>query len=139
MQVPATQARTITPEWTAESRQCCAQSQITATLSPQQFKQYQAGPPPGSWEHTFLYEAYRALTERAFSILKSPYLNNIQAFNWGPRREPMMVLTIALAVAVSNVQLQLGTTPKDIDSYSERLQDLEQKLGRKPTKTPPRT
>ena len=158
MTVPADQARTIQPTWAAESKKCCSQGHVTVTLTPQQFKQYQPAYVPGSWEHTFIYEALRSLNERMFAILKSPHESNVQKMNWGARREPMIMLTIAMMVAISNYKRQWGVTdpsedgeesgelPKPVEpdklimnSYLENLADLERRLGRRPTLIPPRT
>lgn len=158
MIAPSEQVRTIQPTWAAESKKCCSQGHVTVSLSPQQFKQYQPAYVPGSWEHTFVYEAVRSLNERAFGIVKSPHESNVQKMNWGARREPIIMLSIALMVAISNYKRQWGVTepseeteeltelamphkPEEliIDSYLENLAKLERRLGRAPTLVPPRT
>ncbi|SDV00672.1 hypothetical protein SAMN04488544_3354 [Microlunatus sagamiharensis] len=158
MIAPSDQVRTIQPTWAAESKKCCSQGHVTVALNPQQFKQYQPAYVPGSWEHTYFYEAVRALNERAFGIVKSPHESNVQKMNWGARREPIIMLSIALMVAITNYKRQWGVIepseegeeltelakpeePEEltIGSYLENLAKLARRLGRPPTMIPPRT
>ncbi|BAK38204.1 hypothetical protein MLP_51900 [Microlunatus phosphovorus NM-1] len=132
-------APTLAPTWDADAKKCCAKSHVSVTLTDRQFAQMQPGLPPGSWEHTFLYEAYRSLTERVFSMLKSPHMSNTQAMNWGPRRDPMMMINISLCIAVTNVHLQWYGAEKVIDSVEERFRQLDKELGRRATRVPART
>lgn len=145
MLAAAVEAPTLAPTWNADAKRCCAQSQVSVTLTDRQFRLMQPGLPPGSWEHTFLYEAYRALNERIFSLLKSPYTSNQQAMNWGPRRDPMLMLNLSLCIAVTNLHMQWTWTPDDVqkfvkrDSVSKRFRKLDKELGRSATRVPPRT
>ena len=84
------------PDWPAEERQCCAHSTVTVTLTGPQLQKAQWGPPAGSWEHTLYLEAARSLTERSFSVLKSPHVTGMAHMKWGPRREPMIKILFAL-------------------------------------------
>lgn len=129
----------VEPDWEANEFRCCAQSHTTISLTPEQFKRYQGSLTPGSWEHSFLFEAYRSMTERQFSIVKSPYVTAVDSLNLGPRREPLLKFVIALTVAISNLRMQDAPRLHEIDSVTERLQRLERHLGRPPAKTPART
>ena len=135
----ASDAPTLAPTWNAEAKRCCANSHVSVTLTDRQFAQLQPGLPPGSWEHTFLYEAYRALTERVFSLLKSPHMSNTQAMNWGPRRDPMVIINLTLCIAVTNVRIQINGHQKEIDSVEERFRHLDKELARRATRVPART
>lgn len=135
----ASDAPTLAPTWNADAKRCCANSHVSVTLTDRQFELMQPGLPPGSWEHTFLYEAYRALTERVFSLLKSPYMSNTQAMNWGPRRDPMMMINLGICIAVTNLHIQFNGHQKQIDSVEERFRHLDKELGRRATRVPART
>ena len=127
------------PTWKASDKRCCAQSRITLSLTAQQLKTHQRAMFPGSWEHIFLYEAYRALTERRFSHTKSPYVTRLDKLNFGARREPMIKLIIALSIAVGNIRLREGAQPQEVDTFTERMAALERRLGHPPTRLPTRT
>lgn len=135
----ASEAPTLAPTWNADAKRCCANSHVSVTLTDRQFALMQPGLPPGSWEHTFLYEAYRALTERAFSLLKSPYMSNTQAMNWGPRRDPMIMINVSICIAVTNLHIQFNGHQEQIDSVEERFRRLDKELGRRATRVPART
>ncbi len=90
------------PTWRADDLQCCAQSISTITLTHEQFKRAQWGLVGASWEHTLYFEAARARTEQTFSMLKSAHITNLVDLKWGPRREPMVKILLALAVASTN-------------------------------------
>ena len=128
----------IYPTWEASEFRCCEKSHTTITLTEKQVKQYQGSFVPGSWEHLFHLEAYRAMTERQFQLVKSPHITGLPRLNFGPRREPLMKLIIAIAVAISNLEAQDSPSTRDVDSVAERFQALERYLGRKPARTPPR-
>lgn len=110
---------TLSPTWQPADKTCCQDAHVTVTLTPQQLKQYQGAMPAGSWEHQILYEAYRSLTERRFSLDKSPYLTRLNAINWGPRREPMLKLLIALNVAVANLEAQDAMHRHEADTHQQ--------------------
>lgn len=129
------------PDWPAEERQCCAHSTVTVTLTGPQLQKAQWGPPAGSWEHTLYLEAARSLTERSFSVLKSPHVTGMAHMKWGPRREPMIKILFALAIAAANDQIQ-RTHHRNVrreESIDIRWRQLHTKLGHEPARTPPRT
>lgn len=129
------------PTWRADDLQCCAQSIVTVTLTPDQFKKSQWGLVGASWEHTLYFEAARARTEQTFSMLKSAHITNLADLNWGPRREPMVKILLALAIASTNHRIQ--KTYKSRQSREESLdirrRQLRRYLGYEPAKTPPLT
>lgn len=129
------------PTWTAQERQCCAQSSITLTLTRPQLQKAQWGLVGASWEHTLYHEAGRALTEQRFSLLKSPHITGIANMAWGPRREPMVKILIALAIAATNHQIQKthNARGRREESIDIRWRQLQSHLGHEPTRTPPRT
>jgi hypothetical protein len=139
MSVSPADVPTLEPTWSAHDYRSCANSQTTITFTPEQLKRYQAAFTPGSWEHILHFEAYRAITERQFSLLKSPSITHLDRVNFGPRREPMLKLIIALAVAISNLRMQDDPHLSEVDSVTERLRSLERVLGRPPARIPPRT
>lgn len=129
------------PDWPAEQRQCCTHSTVTLTLTGRQLQKAQWGPPPGSWEHTLYLEAARSLTERSFSVLKSPHVTGLTNMKWGPRREPMIKILFALAIAATNDQIQRThhRARRREESIDIRWRQLRTKLGHDPARTPPRT
>ncbi|WP_100464629.1 hypothetical protein [Mycobacteroides abscessus] len=129
------------PAWKAHERTCCSQSSITINLSDEQFRKSQWGPVPGTWEHTLYFEAARSLTEQRFSMLKSPYITGLGAFNFGPRREPMVKILLALAVAATNHRIQKTHASRALreESIDIRWRQLRSRLGYEPARTPPRT
>ncbi|MDY3128394.1 MAG: hypothetical protein SOW59_09800 [Corynebacterium sp.] len=112
-----------------------------AAFSEEQWKLAQWGLVPGSWEHQLYYEAARCLTEQRFSIMKSINLAGFEQIKWGPRREPMLVVLIALWVAATNLAIQEVHYSRSVPQGQivKHLRDLEKDLGRAPTMTPPRT
>ncbi len=132
---------TVQPTWTAERYRCCSQSQVTVTLSKDQWRMAQWGLVPGSWEHALYFEAARAATEQRFSIMKSQHVTGIEHMKWSPRREPMLCLLIGLWVAATNVAIQdvYDRRPPRPSSIKKRMKQLEADLGRPPTRIPPRT
>jgi len=141
MEIAALGTPMATPNWRAEDRQCCATSTMTLTLTEPQFQKAQWGPVPGSWEHTLQFEAGRALTEQRFSLLKSPHITSITEMTWGPRREPMVKVIFALAIAATNHQIQKThhTRRQREESIDIRWRQLRDYLGHEPARTPPRT
>lgn len=132
---------TVTPEWSAHERTCCSKSSVSVTLTGDQLRLAQWGLVPGSWEHTLYFEAARSLTEQRFSLLKSPHLTGIEHLKWGPRREPMVKIILALAVAATNLRIQAAfdRSEEPIDSMWVRWRQLAADLGHEPVRTPPRT
>jgi hypothetical protein len=61
---------------------------------------------PGSCEHTLYFEAARALTEQRFSQLKLDAVTGLKDIVEGPRREPLIAITLAAAVAILNHRSQ---------------------------------
>lgn len=66
------------PTWTAQERQCCAQSSITLTLTRPQLQKAQWGLVGASWEHTLYDEAGRALTEQRSSLAVAAHIQHEQ-------------------------------------------------------------
>jgi hypothetical protein len=134
-------APTAAPTWQASDRQCCAQSIVTVTLTPRQLKKAQWGPVGASWEHTLYFEAARARTEQTFSILKSAHVTKLVDLKWGPRREPMVKLLLALAVASTYHRIQKTYRSRHAreESIDVRRRQLRDHLGHEPAKTPPLT
>ncbi|WP_312977264.1 hypothetical protein [Corynebacterium sp.] len=132
---------TVTPTWTADRYRCCSQSQVTVTLSKDQWRMAQWGMVPGSWEHALYFEAARAATEQRFSIMKSQHVTGIEHLKWSPRREPMLCLLIGLWVAATNLAIQdvYDQRPPKPSSVKKKMRELEADLGRPPTRIPPRT
>jgi hypothetical protein len=130
-----------TPSWTAEERRCCKQSTIRVTLTDRQVKKAQWGLVAGTWEHMIHFEATRALTEQRFALLKSPYLTGMTEVAGGPRREPLVKILLALAVAATNHQIQKTHKARSVreESVDVRWRQLGHHLGGEPTRTPPRT
>ncbi|MFD9826414.1 hypothetical protein ACFWXB_02965 [Tsukamurella tyrosinosolvens] len=132
---------TLEPTWTSEQYSCCGRPTVTVGLSPDQLRTAQFGLTPGSWEHMVYFEAARALTEQRFSILKSKSVTGLSDLTSGPRRQPMIAITLALAVVVANLSAQrthAERRPRD-ESISRRMRQLAADLGYPPTRTPPRT
>ena len=129
------------PTWQADERVCCRQSTMRLALTDRQFKKAQWRLVPGSWEHMLAFESARALTEQRFSLLKSPHITRLSEMKWGPRREPMIKLLLALAVAATNHQIQKthSARPVRTESVDIRWRQLLRHLGHEPTRTPPRT
>lgn len=129
------------PTWRADDLQCCSQSIVTVTLTSEQFKKAQWGMVAGSWEHTLYFEAARARTEQTFSMLKSAHITNLVDLKWGPRREPMVKILLALAVASTNHRIQKTYRSREAreESLDIRRRQLRDYLGHEPAKTPPLT
>lgn len=129
------------PAWTADRFRCCTKSTVTVAYTDKQFQMAQWNLVPGSWEHALYFEAARALTEQRFSLLKSPFITGINALKWGPRREPMIKIILALAVAATNLRIQAGFDPSAVrtESMDIRWRQLAADLGHEPVRMPPRT
>jgi hypothetical protein len=131
------------PTWQAHERGCCARSSVMVTLTPDQFKRAQWDLVPGSWEHAVYFEAARALTEQRFSHLKSAHVTGLRQLTYGPRRDPMIKLILAMAVVASNRESQSNFDPAQIreESIDIRMRQLATDLGHEPARTPhePRT
>ncbi|KXO96116.1 hypothetical protein [Tsukamurella pseudospumae] len=132
---------TLEPTWTADQYSCCDSPAITVGLSPDQLRMAQFGLTPGSWEHMVYFEAARALTEQRFSILKSRSVTGLSDLTSGPRRQPMIAITLALAVVVANLSAQRSHAERRPrgESINRRMRQLQADLGYPPTRTPPRT
>ncbi|AUN38693.1 hypothetical protein ASU32_00635 [Tsukamurella tyrosinosolvens] len=132
---------TLEPTWTPQQYACCEKGTITIGLTPDQVRMGQFGMTPGSWEHMLYYEAARSLTERQFSVLKSRTVTGLADLTVGPRRQPMIAINLAMAVAVTNLATQRAhdeRRPRG-GSIRRRLKLLEADLGYPPTMTPART
>lgn len=129
------------PTWQAEDRICCRQSTMRLVLTERQLNRAQWGMVPGSWEHMLVFEAGRSMTEQRFSLLKSPHITDLSDMKWGARREPMIKLLLALAVAATNHQIQKthAARPVRTESVDIRWRQLTYHLGHEPTRIPPRT
>lgn len=129
------------PTWQAHERGCCAKSSVMVTLTPDQFKRAQWDLVPGSWEHSVYFEAARALTEQRFSHLKSAHVTGLRQLTYGPRRDPMIKLILAMAVVASNRESQSNFDPAKarVESIDIRIRQLATDLGHEPARTPPRT
>lgn len=132
----------IEPTWTADRYRCCSQSQLTVTLSDDQWRMAQwGGLVPGSWEHAMYYEAVRSATERQFAKLKSPHITGFEHLTWAPKREPMITVLIGLWIASMNMATQDRFIARGAVSSTApyRWRQLEEDLGQPPTRIPPRT
>ncbi|OFB42557.1 hypothetical protein BA059_04915 [Mycolicibacterium sp. (ex Dasyatis americana)] len=129
------------PTWQAHERACCANASVMITLTPEQFKRAQWDLVPGSWEHSLYFEAARALTEQRFSHLKSAHVTGLNQLNYGPRRDPMIKLILAMAAVASNRHSQMNFDPLKLraESIDIRMRQLADDLGHEPARTPPRT
>jgi hypothetical protein len=132
---------TAEPTWAAAERSCCANSITTVSLTDDQFRLAQWDLVPGSWEHTTYFEAARALTEQRFAHLKSSSVTGIRDLLDGARREPMLKLILATAVAVANHRTQQAhhRHRQKTESIEMRLAQIAAGLGFDPVRTPPRT
>jgi hypothetical protein len=142
MELAPLDAPTVSPAWKAEERALCSKSSTTLTHTEDQLRMAQFDLVPGSWEHLFYVEAARSLTERVFSHLKNKNVTGFDSLEWSPRREPMVKIILALAVAAANHRAQRGHAEKPgerVESIQMRMRKLEKTLGRPPTRTPPRT
>jgi len=131
-----------TPTWQADERTCCRQSTLRVTLTqPQLQKATWGGPVVTSWEHALYFEAARSATEQRFSLLKSPHITNLVQMKSGPRREPMVKILLALAIAATNHNIQQHYSAPKLreESIDIRMRQLRKSLGYEPTRTPPRT
>ncbi|MFY9337343.1 MAG: hypothetical protein WAP49_17880 [Mycobacterium sp.] len=114
---------------------------MTVTLTDDQVRLAQWGFVGGSWEHILTYEAERALTEQRFSLLKSPHVTGLSDLKWGPRREPMVKIILALAVAATNHRIQKAHDIRKLreESIDIQYRRLSTSLGHEPVRTPPLT
>lgn len=99
------------------------------------------GPVASIWEHAIYFEAARSATEQRFSLLKSPHITNLTQMKYGPRREPIVKILLALAIAATNHQIQQTHSTRNPreESIDIRMRQLRKYLGYEPTRTPPRT
>ncbi|ANI90880.1 hypothetical protein [Dietzia timorensis] len=126
------------PTWAREQYRCCS-GQVVVTLTEQQLKTVQAALTPGSWEHTLALENRRALTESKFAHTKNRSVSGMTSVNHGPRREPLMAITIALALVASNVSMQKGFIPDATNVLRNGMKYLDRDLGHRATRRPPLT
>lgn len=129
------------PTWAAHEKKCCTNASTTVTLTSDQLRLAQWGLVPGSWEHALYFEAARALTEQRFSQLKSRHVTGLVDIKSGPRRQPIINLILALAVAATNDRSQRSHDARRAreESIDIRRRQLARDLGHEPTRTPPRT
>ncbi|SHT88754.1 hypothetical protein [Mycobacteroides abscessus] len=141
MRLASMDAPTVHPTWAAQERTLCRKSSTTLTLTDDQLRMAQFDLVPISWEHALYFEAARALTEQRFGFLKNPHITGVSDLIWGPKREPILKIIIACAIAVANLRSQQA--PADRLDRTESIQikwrRLAHDLGREPTRTPPRT
>ncbi|OLT50299.1 hypothetical protein BJF89_10315 [Corynebacterium sp. CNJ-954] len=130
------------PAWSADRYRCCQGSQLTVSLSKDQWRMAQwGGLVPGSWEHTLYYETVRSATERQFSKLKSPHISGFEHLTWSARREPAISILIGLWFAATNMATEdafIARGPAE-SSVRYRMRQLAEDLGHPPTRIPPRT
>ena len=130
----------VDPSWTAREKSACSKSSVVVEFPDMAFRQFHGTLPASAWEHTFLYESYRSMTERTFSVLKSRHVTPCQRLDWAPKREPYLLLVIAMSIAVMNLRVQAsGPYKNNPNTFRRNMADLEAVLGRKPMKVPPRT
>lgn len=129
------------PSWSAHEKACCMNASTTVTLTADQLRLAQWGMVPGSWEHAMYFEAARALTEQRFSQLKSRHVTGLADIKSGPRREPIVNLILALAVAATNDRSQRSHDARLVreESIDIRRRQLTRDLGYEPTRIPPRS
>lgn len=126
------------PDWDPSRYQSC-QSEVTVTLSERQLSSFQPGPTPGSFEYQSILDTYRSRTESRFAHLKHPCVTALKHTNVGPRREPLLMLQIGIAVAVSNLKLQQNFKPDHADVIERNFRITDRALGRKATRKPYRS
>lgn len=126
------------PTWTREQYRCCS-GQVFVTLTEQQIKYVQAASTPGSWEHTLALENRRAVTESKFAHAKNRSVSGVTSVNHGPRREPLMAITIAFALVASNVSMQKGFVPDATNVLRKGMAYIDRDLGHAATRRPPLT
>ena len=126
------------PDWDPSRYQCC-QSEVTVTLSERQLSSFQPGPTPGSFEYQSILDTYRSRTESRFAHLKHPCVTAVKRTNVGPRREPLLMLQIGIAIAVSNLKLQRNFKPDHTDVIERNFKLTDRALGRKATRKPYRS
>lgn len=126
------------PTWTREQYRCCS-GQVVVTLTEQQIKTVQFAATPGSWEHTLALENRRAVTESKFAHVKNRSVSGVTSVNHGPRREPLMAITIALALVASNISMQMSFVPDATNVLRKGMTFLDRDLGHPATRRPPLT
>lgn len=122
---------------------CCRQKAIVVTLTDDQVQRQQHSQYiPGSWMHAITYEAYRALTEQRFDLVRRRPSTGLEHLKYGARREPVVCITIAVAFAVVNwltIQDFDEEGIPDFESIDKRWQQLADDLGHDPATEPPRS
>lgn len=122
---------------------CCTQRSVTITLTDDQRKRQQLSQwAPGSNDHAIYHEAARALTEQRFNLIKSRTVAGLVHLKYGPRREPLVKLIIAMAFAVVNVREieRFEASNRDRpESIAAKWRRLEADLGQAPIRMPNRT
>ena len=122
---------------------CCRQKATVVTLTDDQVQRQQHSQYiPGSWMHAITYEAYRALTEQRFDLVRRRPSTGLEHLKYGARREPVVCITIAVAFAVVNWLTIQGFKHRgipDFESIDERWQQLTDDLGHDPATEPPRS
>lgn len=126
---------TVNPEFPADAYECCSRNQISVRMTAKQARLYQRALPAGSWEHTLWYEELRALNERIFAYTKSPHITNLHNLVIGPRREPIQMIALATAFAVTNRAIQRNFRPYE-STYNANWAKLEANIGAPPTRIP---
>ena len=71
--------------------------------------------------------------------MKHPCVTGLKRTNVGPRREPLLMLQIGIAVAVSNLKLQQNFKPDYTDVIERNFRMTDRTLGRKATRKPYRS
>lgn len=130
----------VDPDWIAGEKTACSKSSVVVELPDKAFRQFHGTLPASSWEATLLYDSYRSLTERTFSHLKSRHVTPCRSLEWAPKREPYLLLVIAMSFVAMNLQAQESAPNKDLPNpFRRNMSELEGLLGHKPIRVPPRT
>lgn len=144
---PATEDRLdlpyIEPDTDMPFYPCCTQRSVTITLTDDQSKRQQLSQwAPGSNDHAIYHEAARALTEQRFNLIKSRTVAGLVHLKYGPRREPLVKIIIAMAFAVVNIREieRFEASNRDrLESITAKWRRLERDLGQPPIRMPNRT
>ena len=94
------------PTWAAHEKKCCTNAEHDGHPHIRPAPIGAMGSSPRQLGTRPLFEAARALTEQRFSQLKSRHVTGLVDIKSGPRRQPIINLILALAVAATNDRSQ---------------------------------